>query len=83
MDKLKILCCHAIFNEPAYVLSHKFKIDVVTGVFNPKEGEIYIVYGAHECAAKLTDIQSSVKVGYIIYNSEAPSSRFMRDKYYL
>lgn len=83
MDKLKILCCHPIFNEPAFVLSQKFKIDVVKGVFEPKEGDIYIVYGAHECAAKLTDIQSSVKVGYIIYNSEAPSSRFMRDKYYL
>jgi len=83
MDKLKILCCHAIFNEPAYVLSQKFKLEVVKGVFDPKEGDIYIVYGAHECAARLTELQSNIKVGYIIYNSEPPSSRFMRDKYYI
>jgi hypothetical protein len=83
MDKLKILCCHAIFNEPAYVLSQKFKLDVVKGEFDPKDGDIYIVYGAHEVAANLTNFQSNVKVGYIIYNSEPPSSRFMRDKYYI
>ena len=79
MEKLKILCCHPIFNEPAYVLSLKFNLEVVKGVFEPKEGEIFIVYGAHECAARLTDIQSSVKVGYIIYNSEPPSSRFKKN----
>ena len=84
MNNIKIITLHPIFNEPAIVLSQRLKIDIITN-FDPSANEIYIVYGAHEKAIELLNHQRNLKhsYGYIIMNSESPSSNALRNKYYI
>lgn len=84
MNNIKIITLNPIFNEPAIVLSQRLKIDIITN-FDPSSNEIYIVYGAHEKAIELLNHQRNLKhsYGYIIMNSEPPSSNTLRNKYYI
>ena len=79
-----VISCHTIFNEMAFSISQRFKFELVKD-FNPKEGDIYIVLGAHEKAVELYMMQKQMNnsIGYIIYNSEQAGSDFWKNKYYV
>ena len=84
MNFCKIITLHPIFNESAIVLSQRLKIEIVKE-FEPTKGTLYIVYGAHEKAVELLNIQNNHQhsFGYIIMNSEQPSSKQLKIKYYI
>lgn len=84
MDNVKIITLHPIFNESAIVLSQRLNIKIITD-FNPSACEIYIVYGAHLKPVELLTIlnHNNHSYGYIIMNSEQPSSDSLRNKYYI
>ena len=81
---IKIISGHSIFNENAIVLSQKFKWKLETD-FDPQPNDLYIVYGAHELAHQLLEVQfrKNNSFGYIIMNSEQTESQFLKNKYYL
>lgn len=78
-----VLSCHAIFNEMAFSISQRFGFELIKD-FNPKEGDIYLVLGAHEKAVELYSSQKQHNnvFGYIIYNSEQCGSDYWKNKYY-
>ena len=82
--QIKIISAHSIFNENAIVLSQKFKWKLETD-FDPQPNDLYIVYGAHELAHQLLEVQfrKNNSFGYIIMNSEQTESQFLKNKYYL
>ena len=67
----------------AICMTQRFGFELVKD-FTPKDGDIYIVLGAHEKAVELHAVQKQMnnKIGYIIYNSEQVSSDFWKNKYY-
>lgn len=81
---IKVISCHAIFNENAVILSQKFNWKLESQ-FEPQAGDIYIVFGGHEMAHQLLDVQfrKNCCFGYIIMNSEQMNSQFMKNKYYI
>lgn len=78
-----VISCHAIFNEMAFSLAQRFKFELVKDI-NPKDGDIYILLGAHEKAVELWTLQKQFnnRIGYIIYNSEQCGSAYWKNKYY-
>ena len=78
-----ILCLHPIFIENALMLSQKLNIPLHSGDLDPKENDLYLVFGGHERTLELLEVQIRKKVNYVIFNSEQPSSRFFKDKFYL
>lgn len=84
MNTVKIMTLHPIFNEPAIILSKRLNLEIIKD-FEPCKNEIYIVYGAHEKAIELLTYQKNFQYsyGYIIMNSEQPSSNQLKDKYYI
>jgi len=66
------------------VLSQRLDIKIITD-FNPQNNELYIVYGAHDKAIELLTHQKNLKntFGYIILQSEQPSSIHIKNKYYI
>ena len=84
VSQIKIISGHAIFNENAVVLSKKFGWSLEKE-FNPKPKDLYIVFGAHELAHHLLEIQYRLNntFGFIVMNSEQPDSQFMKNKYYV
>jgi hypothetical protein len=81
---IKIISGHSIFNENAVVLSKKYNWKIETD-FDPQPKDLYIVYGAHELAHQLLEVQfrKNNSFGYVILNSEQSHSQFMKNKYYL
>jgi hypothetical protein len=81
---IKIISGHAIFNENAVVFHKKFGWELETN-FDPQPNDIYVVFGAHELAHQLLEIQfrKNSSFGYIILNSEQINSQFFKNKYYL
>ena len=77
-----IVCAHQIFNENAECLSQKIKVPI-TSTINAKEGDVYIIFGAHMIADKLLMLQREVKVGFIILNSEPENNMYLKNKYYI
>ena len=69
--QIKIISGHAIFNENAVVMSQKFKWKLETE-FDPQPNDLYIVFGSHELAHQLLEVQirKNNSFGYIILNSE-------------
>ena len=84
VPQIKIISGHAIFNENAVVMSKKFGWSLEKE-FNPKPKDLYIVFGAHEMAHHLLEIQYRLNntFGYVIMNSEQRDSQFMKNKYYV
>ena len=84
MNTVKIITLHPIFNESAIILSKRLNLEIIKD-FEPCKNEIYIVYGAHEKAIELLTYQknSEYSYGYIILNSEQPSSNQLKNKYYI
>ena len=81
---IKIISCHSIFNENAVILSKKFGWSL-ENEFDPKSGDIYLVFGAHEMSHQLLEVQlrKNASFGYIIMNSEQIESQFFKHKYYI
>jgi hypothetical protein len=81
---IKIISCHSIFNENALVLSQKYEWKIEKD-FDPKPNDLYIVFGGHEMAHQLLEIQyrKNSSFGYIILNSEQIHSQFFKNKFYL
>lgn len=81
---IKIISGHVIFNENAVVFHKKFGWELETN-FDPQPNDIYVVFGSHELAHQLLEIQfrKNNSFGYIILNSEQINSQFFKNKYYL
>ena len=81
---IKVISGHAIFNENMLVLSKKFNW-ILEKDFNPQPNDLYIVFGAHELAHPLLELQirKNMSFGYVIFNSEQPNSQFFKNKYYI
>jgi len=84
VPEIKIISGHAIFNENAVVMSKKFGW-ALEKEFNPQPKDLYVVFGAHELAHHLLEIQYRLNntFGYVVMNSEQPDSQFMKNKYYV
>lgn len=81
---IKILSCHPIFSENAVILSQRYKFPIEQ-TFDPKKGDLYLVFGGHDKAVELLMLQQQRKndFGYIIYNSEQFNSIHWKNKYYI
>jgi hypothetical protein len=81
---IKVISGHPVFNENAVVLSQKNKW-TLEKEFNPQANDLYIVFGAHELAHQLLEIQyrKNSSFGYVILNSEQIHSQFFKNKYYI
>ena len=77
-----IVCCHPIFGENAVCLSKKLDIPIITKL-DAKEGDVYIIFGAHMFAEQLLELQRNVKVGYIILNGEPEGNMYLKQKSYI
>jgi len=77
-----IVCCHPIFGENALCLSKKLDIPIITKL-DAKEGDVYIIFGAHMFADQLLELQRNVKVGYIILNGEPEGNMYLKQKSYI
>ena len=84
VPQIKIISGHAIFNENAVVMSKKFGWSLEKE-FNPQPKDLYVVFGAHEMAHHLLEIQYRLgnTFGFIVMNSEQRDSQFMKNKYYV
>lgn len=81
---IKIISAHAIFTENAIMLSQRFQIQIEKD-FAPQRGDLYIVFGGHDIAPTLYQVQKARNndFGYIIMNSEQLDSQAWRNKYYI
>jgi hypothetical protein len=77
-----IVSFHPIFNENAIVLSKRMGIPFIVNL-SPKQDDIIIIFGAHEQADKLFFLQKSLRVHYIIIQSEQFESKVFDNKYYM
>jgi hypothetical protein len=77
-----IVSFHSIFSENAIILSKRLNIEF-TQEFTPKEGDVVIVFGAHEIADKLVTIQQQINIKYIIIQTEQFYGKAFDNKYYL
>ena len=82
MENVYIINSHSIFSENAVCLSTKLNIPIIKDL-EPKDGDVYVVFGAHEIANQLLDIQSRFKIVYIVFNSEQIGSPFFYNKFYI
>lgn len=76
-----IVSFHAIFNENANILAHRLNIPFIQNM-NVKDNDIIIVFGAHECADQLLDLQNKMNIEYIIIQTEQYNSKVFDNKYY-
>jgi hypothetical protein len=76
------VCCHPIFGENAVCLSKKLDIPIITKL-DAKEGDVYLIFGAHMYAEQLVELQRNVKVGYIILNGEPEGNMYLKQKSYI
>jgi hypothetical protein len=77
-----IVSFSAIFNENAIVLANRLGIQFVQNMA-PKDNDIIIVFGAHDVADKLLSVKQSLKLEYIIIQTEQYNSRVFDNKYYI
>lgn len=77
-----VVSFHTIFNENAIILANRLKAPFVTEL-NPQDGDILIVFGAHEQADKLFFIQELKKIHYILIQTEQFPSKVFDNKYYM
>jgi len=89
---IKIINAHAIFTENAICLSKRTGW-VIEKDLNPQPDDLYVVFGAHEIAHQLiqmettfpnlSGVQEAKPLKFIIMNSEQEQSQFLKNKYYL
>ena len=76
-----VVSFHAIFNENANILAHRLGVPFIQNM-NVKDNDIIIVFGAHECADQLLDLQNKMNIEYIIIQTEQYNSKVFDNKYY-
>jgi hypothetical protein len=76
-----VVSFHAIFNENANILAHRLGVPFIQNM-NVKDNDIIIVFGAHECADQLLDLQNKMNIEYIIIQTEQYNSKAFDNKYY-
>lgn len=77
-----IVSFNPIFNENAIVLANRLGIQFVQNMA-PKDNDIIIVFGSHDVADKLILVKQSLKLEYIIIQTEQYNSRVFDNKYYI
>jgi hypothetical protein len=77
-----VVSFHSIFNENAIILANRLKVPFITEL-NPQDGDIIVVFGAHEQADKLAFIQELKKIKYILIQTEQFPSKVFDNKYYM
>jgi len=77
-----VVSFHSIFNENAIILASRLKVPFVTEL-NPQDGDIIVVFGAHEQSDKLYLIQDLKKIQYILIQTEQFPSKVFDNKYYM
>lgn len=77
-----VLLFHNIFVENAYTLSKSMNMDIITN-FEPKEDDVYYIWGAHLKSSFLYQAQLKHKIKYILFQTEQINSKFFKDKFYL
>ncbi len=77
-----VVSFHSIFNENAVLLAQRLKIPYITEL-NPQEGDVILVFAAHEQADKLCFIQEVKKVKFILVQTEQFPSKIFDNKYYM
>lgn len=82
MENVYVINSHPIFSENALCFSNKLKIPLATDL-KPKNGDIFIVFGAHEIVQELMYFQRNFNILYIIMNSEQISSPVLKNKFYI
>jgi hypothetical protein len=76
-----IVSFHPRFNESAHFLSKRLNIPYILQL-SPKEGDTIIIFGSNEKADQLLYIQDSLKLKYLIIQSEPYHSDVFDNKYY-
>ena len=76
-----IVSFHPRFNESAHFLSKRLNIPYILQL-SPKEGDLIIMFGANEKADQLLYIQDSLRLKYLIIQSEPYHSDVFDNKYY-
>jgi hypothetical protein len=82
MENVYVINSHPIFSENALCLASKLKVPIIKDL-EPKSGDLYIVFGAHEITQELLFYQRNHKILYIIMNSEQISSPVLKNKFYI
>jgi len=77
-----VVSFHSIFNENAIILANRLKIPFITDL-NPQDGDIIVVFGAHEQSDKLFLIQEIKRIHYIVIQTEQFPSQVFDNKYYM
>jgi hypothetical protein len=77
-----IVSFHSIFNENAILLSKRLNVPFITDL-NPQDGDLIIVFGAHEQADKLCYLQEFKKIHYILIQTEQFVSTVFDNKFYM
>jgi hypothetical protein len=77
-----VVSFHSIFNENAVLLAQRLKIPYISEL-NPQEGDVIIVFAAHEQADKLCFIQEIKKIHFILIQTEQFPSKVFDNKYYM
>ena len=76
-----IVSFHPRFNESAIFLSKRLNIPFILHL-SPKEGDIIIIFGSSEKSDQLLYIQESLKLKYLLIQSEPYYSDVFDNKYY-
>lgn len=77
-----VVSFHSIFNENAIILANRLRVPFITEL-NPQDGDIIVVFGAHEQADKLYLIQDIKRIHYILIQTEQFPSKVFDNKYYM
>ena len=77
-----IVSFDAIFNENAVVLANRLGVLFMQNM-SPKDNDIIIIFGAHNVADKLVAVKTSLKIEYIIIQTEQYNNRVFDNKYYI
>jgi len=77
-----IVSFHKIFNENAAILSQRLGVPFIQEM-RVKNKDVIIVFGSHECADQLVNLQRSANIAFIIVQTEQYNSKQFDNKYYL
>jgi len=77
-----IVSFHKIFNENAAILAQRLGVPFIQEM-RVKHKDVIIVFGAHECADQLINLQKSANIAFIIMQTEQYNSKQFDNKYYV
>ena len=77
-----IVSFHKIFNENAAILAQRLGVPFIQEM-RVKNKDVIIVFGAHECADQLVNLQKTANIAYIIIQTEQYNSKQFDNKYYI